>query len=182
MRRWWYKAMLALLCGGTRLVLAQVTPIGGARPTPKLTVGNTLTVTASPSAVSFALVSKGVAAGSSPVVVTTTWSGISLLSSLNIYAYFTTSTAALSGSTPVINLPTSCVSGQDTTGIPTSYTAFTQSTPVAGASLQLYSTVSIISLGGTHVDNLSLQINLTSLPQLPAATYTGVLYIQAQAL
>ncbi|MBS1800555.1 MAG: hypothetical protein JSS95_12110 [Acidobacteria bacterium] len=161
---------------------AQVAKIGPARPSPKLTIGDTITVSASPSAVTFLLVSKGVALASSPIVVTTTWSGVSLLSSLNLYAYFTSSTAALSGSTPVVNIPSANVLGKDTTGIPTSFTSFTQSIPVGGASLQLYSTSSILSLGGNHVDNLTLEIDLTSLPQLPAATYSGVLLLQAQAL
>jgi hypothetical protein len=34
---------------------------------------------------------------------------------------------------------------------------------------------------GTHVDAMAFNINLTTLPQLPAATYTGTLNIQAQA-
>jgi hypothetical protein len=161
---------------------AQVARVGPTRPSPQVTIGDTLTVTASPSAVNFALVSKGVALGSSPIVITTTWTGISLLSSLNLYAYFSSSTAALSGGTPLVNIPTANVLGKDTTGIPTAFTPFTQGTPIGGASLHLYSTVSILSLGGNHVDNLSLEINLTTLPQLPAATYTGVLLIQAQAL
>jgi len=163
-------------------VQAQATRVGPPRPSPQLTIGDTLTVTASPSVVNFALVSKGVALGSSPIVVTTTWTGISLLSSLNLYAYFSSSTAALSGSVPLVNIPTADVLGKDTTGIPIAFTQFTQGTPIAGASLHLYSLTSILSLGGSHVDNLSLEINLTTLPQLPAATYTGVLLIQAQAL
>jgi hypothetical protein len=81
-----------------------------------------------------------------------------------------------------VNIPSANVLGKDTLGIPTSFTPFTQSNPVAGASLQLYSTSSILSLGGSHTDNLSLEIDLTTLPQLPAATYSGVLLIQAQAL
>ena len=159
---------------------AQVARIGPAKP--QLTLGDTLTLTASPSAINFALVSKGVALGSSPIVVTTTWSGISLLSSVNLYAYFSSSTAALSGSSPIVNIPTANVLGKDTSGIPTAFTQFTQTTPIAGASLHLYSITSILSLGGSHVDNLSLEIDLTTLPQLPAATYSGVLLLQAQAL
>jgi hypothetical protein len=152
------------------------------QPKPQLTIGDTLTVTASPGAVSFLLVSKGIALGSSPIVVTTTWTGISLLSSINLYAYFSSSLSALSGSTPVVNIPTANVLGKDTAGIPTTFVPFTQSGPAVGASLHLYSMTSILSLGGSHVDNLSLEIDLTTLPQLPAATYSGVLLIQAQAL
>jgi hypothetical protein len=146
-------------------------------------VGDSLTVVASPGLVTFALVSHGVATGSATVVATTTWSGVSLLSSLNVYAFFSSATAALSGGTPVSHIPSSCVLVKDSSGIPTGYTAFTQSSPLGGtgASVQLFSQSSLLSLGGTHTDNLMLEINLTSLPQLPAATYSGALTIQAQA-
>jgi hypothetical protein len=175
--------IVALALGFAPLLsYCQVTQIGVPKPSPRLTIGDNLTLTATPSNVNVQLVPRGVALGSSPIVVTTTWSGISLLSSLNVYAYFVSSTAALSGGSPVVNIPASCVLGRDTTGIPTAFTPFTQATPVAGASLHLYSQVSILSLGGTHVDNLSIEIDLTSLPQLPAAVYSGVLYLQAQAL
>lgn len=170
--------LAGFLCIGTS---AQVKSVGPARPNPRITVGDTITVTASPSAVSFALVSKGIAQGSSAVTVTTTWSGISLLSSLDLYAFFSSSAAALSGGSPVVQIPSSNVLGKDTTGLPTSFTSFTQGTPMAGASLHLYSTSSILTLGGTHVDNLTLEISLTSIPQLPAGTYSGVLLLQAQA-
>lgn len=178
-----YRWIAMLLLSPALLIQAQVTRVGNLRPRPRLTIGDTLTVSASPSAISFALVSKGTASGSSPVVVTTTWSGVSLLSSLNLYAYFTNAGAALSGGSPVVNIPSSCVLGMDTTGIPTTFTPFTQTNPLGGvgASLKLYSTTSFLSLGGSHTDNLSLEINLTTIPQLPAGTYTGVLLIQAQA-
>jgi hypothetical protein len=69
-----------------------------------------------------------------------------------------------------------------TTGVPVSFTPFTQTGPFggAGAGLQLVSGGSLVSLGGSRTDVLSLKINLGSLPQLPAATYTGTLYVQAQ--
>jgi hypothetical protein len=171
-----------VFCSTALTAFAQVAQVGAVRPRPQLTIGDTLTVIASPSALSFPLVSKGVATASSVVVVTTTWTGVSLLSTLKLYAFFTSSSAALSGGTPVVNIPSSCVLGKDTNGVPTSFTQFTQSGPVAGASLLLYSTSSILSLGGSHTDNLTLQIDLTTIPQLPAATYTGVLLLQAQAL
>jgi len=163
------------------LAYGQVRQIGAPKPSPHITIGDSVTVTATPSAVSFQLVAGGVALASNPIVVTTAWSGISLLSSVNVYAYFGSSTAALSGSSPIVNIPSSLISGKDATGIPTSFTPFSQAVPVAGASLQLYSLSSLLSLGGSHTDTLTLQIDLTTLPQLPAAVYTGVLYFQAQA-
>ncbi|HWB32197.1 MAG TPA: hypothetical protein VG714_03395 [Acidobacteriaceae bacterium] len=151
---------------------------------PELTLGDTLTVTASPGAVSFTLVPGGIATGSSSVTVTTNWTGISLLSSVRLYGSFSSATTALSGGTPVSYIPSSAVLGKVATGTPTTYTPFTQTNPLggAGASLLLFSQTSILSLSGNRSDNLDLEINLTSLPQLPAATYTGVLTLQAQAL
>lgn len=147
----------------------------------------TLTVTASPTLVNFNLVPKGVAVGSNPVVITTTMTGVSLLNILNLYGYFSLASQALSGGTPTAYIPSSAVLGQMTTGSPTSYTAFTQGSPVAGSSLLLYSTGSLLSIGciavgaSCRTDSLSLEIDLRSLPQQPAATYTGTLYLQAQA-
>jgi hypothetical protein len=182
-QRTWLGALVSML-----LLLpaaAQVTRVGSVNPNSKLLSLGSLTVSASPSLVNFALTPSAVVLGSSPIVVTTSWSGVSLLSELNVYAYFTSSIAALSGGSPVVNIPSSCVLGMDPSGIPTGFTAFTQSNSVggAGAGLQLASLSSLLILGtSSHTDNLSLEINLKTMPQLPAAVYTGVLILQAQAL
>jgi hypothetical protein len=108
-----------------------------------------------------------------------------LTCTINVYGYFTSANAALSGGSPIVNIPSSEVLGQVTTGIPTSYTAFTQSNPFggAGASLELVSqSFFIISGGSSRTDPLQLEIDLTSQPQLPAGAYSGTLYIQAQSL
>jgi hypothetical protein len=142
-----------------------------------------LGVTDSPGSVSFTLTPGGTSTASSSIAITTTWvGGLGFTGSLILYGYFSSATAALSGGTPVSNIPSSDVFGQVPTGTPTSYTAFTQTTPYSGASgLQLYSITSVAVLGGNRTDNLSLKINLSSIPQLPAATYTGVLYLEAQS-
>jgi hypothetical protein len=159
---------------------AQVTRVGGTRSGPQLTTGDTLAVSATPSAVSFALVSGGVAPGSSSILVTTSWTGS--FASIEIYASFSSPGAALSGGSPVVQIPSSCVLGKDSTGIPVNFTAFTESNPLGGAgdSLNLYS-VSNFS-AGSRTDSLSLNINLSGMPQLPAGSYSGVLLLQAQAL
>jgi hypothetical protein len=71
-----------------------------------------------------------------------------------------------------------------TTGLPTSYTAFTQTCPfgVAGASLQLFSETVTGSDTGNRTDALSLMLDLSSLRELPADTYTGTLIIEAQCI
>jgi hypothetical protein len=105
---------------------------------------------------------------------------------INLYGYFSNAAAALSGGgSPVVNIPSSEVLGQVPTGSPTSFTSFTQSAPLggAGASLLLFTqSFFLIAGGGSRTDALSLEINLANQPQLPAGTYSGTLFIQAQSL
>ncbi len=150
------------------------------------TLGESLTVSVSPSTMTFALVSGGTAAGNTPIAITTTWVLAASRANLVLDAYMSSATAALStAGPPVVNIPSSEVYGQMTTGTPTSFTAFTQTGVVgtASAGLTLY-TVALTSSNraGTRTDNLSLEINLSAQPQAPAAVYTGTVYIQAQAL
>lgn len=156
------------------------------------TLNESLTVTAAPTSgtnVTFALVSGGTATGSAPVAMTTSWVMKGSRASVTMTGYFTSATQALAGtgSSPSY-IPTSEILGQVTTGAPTSFTAFTQ-TPgtgalgTAGASLVLFTqTVNGSNRSSSRSDNLNLEINLTSQPQLPADTYTGTLNLQAQAL
>jgi hypothetical protein len=160
------------------------------RPRPQLVcILCSLTVSASPTSTSFTLVQGGVSTASSPIVIVTTLTGVSALSSLSLYGYFSSSTAALTdGATAPNNIPSSAVLGKMPTGTPTSFTPFTGTNPVgtAGAGLLLYSTSSLLTLGcfpaSCRTDTLNLEINLGSLPQLPAGTYHGTLLLQAQAL
>jgi len=150
------------------------------------TLGELLSITATPSAVTFTLVQGGVAVGSAPVAIQTKWLFLPTRANLFLNGYFASSTAALTdGAATPDYIPASAVLGQMTTGSPTTYTAFTQNTVLgpAGAGLLLF-TQSLTSLtrASTRTDNLSLEINLASLPQLPAGVYTGTLTLQAEAL
>jgi hypothetical protein len=152
----------------------------------KATLGESLTVAATPSTVAIPLLSGGTAIGSSPVAITTTWILSASRTAVTLVGYFSSATAALTdGATTPTNIPSSEVLGQMTTGTPAAFTAFTQTSPLgaAGAGLTLFTQ----NLSGTNrtanrTDNLNLEINLASQPQLPAGTYTGTLNIQAQAL
>jgi len=150
------------------------------------TLAESLTVAATPSSVSFTLVSGGTANGSAPVAVTTAWVLNRNRTSVSLVGYFSSATAALTdGGSPAITIPTSEVLGRVTTGTPTTYTAFTGSPALApaGAGLGLFTqTITDTNRAANRSDNLDLQINLTAQPQLPAGTYTGTLSIQAQAL
>jgi hypothetical protein len=138
-----------------------------------------LTLSAAPGLVNFVLVPNGAANGSGTVAITTTWALQPSVGAVTVWAYFSSAPSALSDGAGD-NIPSSSVSGSPNGG---AFTAFTGISPfAAGSSLQIYS---LRILGnnktGTRVDNLDLKINTTGL-NLPAATYTGVMHIQAQAL
>lgn len=149
------------------------------------TLGETLTISATPGAVNFSLVSGGVATGSAPVAITTTWVLGASRANVVLDAYFSSTAALTFAGPPASNIPTSAVLGQMTTGTPTTFTPFTQTAALgtAGAGLTLFTqSLSSVNRASTRTDNLNLEIDLSSLPQLPSATYTGTLTIQAQAL
>src|SRR5271169_3407697 len=59
------------------------------------TLGESLTVAATPAAVNIPLVSGGTAAGSSPVAITTTWVLSASRSAVTLVGFFSSATAAL---------------------------------------------------------------------------------------
>lgn len=141
-------------------------------------LAESLTVTLSANAVNFSL-SAGSASnpGSVGVTATTAWTLGSGRTSVALYAYFTSATAALTDGAGH-NIPSSAFYIADNAGTPAALTS-----SVLGNTGTQLSTVAITNANrsGSHADNLTFNIDLTSLPQLPAATYTGTLNIQAQA-
>jgi hypothetical protein len=149
------------------------------------TLAESLTIAATPSSVNFTLVAGGTATASAPVVITTTWVLAQGRANVVLDGYFASATAALASGAPVSNIPSSAVYGLMSTGTPTTYTAFTQTAALgtAGAGLTLFTQpLTALNRAAFRADSLSLQINLTSLPQLPSASYTGALILAAQAL
>jgi hypothetical protein len=186
---WLYGACLAAALSPSAKSLAQALKV---QTTPSVIKPHlvcvlcSLKVTASPSLVTFTLVSSGVALGSAPITIVTTLSGVaSIAGTVTVFAYFATPASALTGTMTATNvIPASSVLGQDSSGIPTTYTAFTQNGPAGagGGSLTLFTQTSVVGLllPLSHTDALSLEIDLTGRPgQLPD-TYTGTLMIQAQ--
>jgi hypothetical protein len=151
---------------------------------------NSITVSVAPAAVNWPNLIPGSATNtaSAPVVVTTSWN----LSpagggfNLKVYAYFNSSTVAMAHSASCVtgcgDIPSSAFQIGLNGGALTSVTG-TGPFGAAGASLQIAS----VPITGTNktasrVDTLQLNINLSTLPTLPADTYSGVLNIQAQSL
>jgi hypothetical protein len=147
----------------------------------ELIFSGTISLSATPAAVNFNLVRNGTAPGSSHVTITTTFSGIGIGTTMDLYAYFASPTSALTdGRTPANLIPSSAVLGQVTTGMPTAFTPFTQTTPFNGATtgLQLYDETDTLNFGTTRTDVLNLEINLAGV-SIPAGSYTGTITLQA---
>jgi hypothetical protein len=175
-------ALCFLLCLGSGEAFAQAVRVGKGQVLPTLTGGGSVTVTAAPALLTFQLISGGVAGADSSIVVATTWTGQRRLCALNLYGYFSAAGAALAGGWPTVNIPSAAVLGQMSTGPARKYTPFTQSNPVAGASLLLFGELFLAGSDGSRIDTLNIQIDLTGSPQLPAGSYSGTLYLQAQML
>ena len=160
---------------------AQAVPLRNPTTRPfSLNPNSSITLAASPNGVGFNLVSHGVAAASGPIAITSTLTN-PMSTSVNLYGSFGSAPAALTGAASGVAIPSACVFGEVPTGAVTSFTAFTQSNTLgsAGAGLTLVSQMGLTS-GQTRTDSLYLKIDLSTLPRVPADSYMGVLYLQAQ--
>ncbi len=140
-----------------------------------------LSVNLSGNAVTFNLTAASPAnPGNTGITATTTWNS-KPGRNVSLYAYFNTAANALTdGAGHAIASAGFQIS--DNGG---AFRSLTNMVPFggAGAGLQLFtSKITGLSKRGTNVDQMLFNIDLSSLPQLPAGTYTGVLYIQAQVI
>ncbi len=142
-------------------------------------LSTSLTVTAAPSLVNFALVPNGIANGSVPITVNTSWTLKPSVGAVTVYAYFSSAAAALTDGA-ADNIPSSSVTASVNGG---GFTAFTGASPFAAASSITLSTWRILGNNrtGNHTDTMNMRISTVGL-NLPAGLYTGILNIQAQAL
>ncbi len=145
----------------------------------------TLTVSVSPANVNFLLVRNGTAAGNASLTLVTTLTGAATIyGTINLYAFFASSTADLKGNISSDDvLPSSAVLGRCTTGLPTTYTYYNKNDPLSlkKNSLEIFSqSANGLLLPATRTDTLALEISLAGLPTVAADTYSGVLLIQAE--
>jgi hypothetical protein len=144
-------------------------------------VSDSVSVTPGVGTVNFTLLPGAAVTGAPQVPIATSWNvNPGHVGSMKLYAYFDSSTVALTDGTD--NIPSADVLGSVNSG---GFTALTQTGPfgAAGASLLLFTE----AIGGankikTRNDTLDVRVDLTGLPLLPAGTYTGTMRIQAQAL
>jgi len=173
--------MMAVMLFLTTIASAQVINSGVQSIALSATLAESISVNLSSNSVSFALTSGSASnAGSTGVTATTTW--ISKAGrNLTLYAYFSSSAAALSDGAGN-NIPSANFQISDNAA---AFTGLTSTVAFGGASagLSLY-TVKITGLNktGSHTDSMLFNIDLSTLPNLPAGTYAGTLNIQAQVI
>ena len=161
---------------------AQVLNSGAKTITLQAVLTDSVTVSLSGSAVNFTL-TPGSASnpGSVGVTATTTWTLKPSVGSVKVYAFFASSTVALTDGAGD-NIPSADFQISNNGA---AFTALTNTVPFGGANagLQLSSTPILgNNKSGSHTDSMNFNINLSTVPALPAASYAGTLTIQAQAI
>jgi hypothetical protein len=142
-----------------------------------------LTVTLLPASADFTLTSNSSTNNAAaPITATTTWSLVATRTNVSLYAYFSSTSAALahSASGNTTDIPSSRVE-VSVNGGPNS--AFSQTVPFGApnAGRQIFSQgITLVNLSGNRSDVLALNINLSGY-SLPADTYTGSLRLRAIA-
>lgn len=125
--------------------------------------------------------------GSAPVVVTTTWANLNPGQSkpLTVWAYFNSATAALAHLSACgvgcADIPSAAVEIGTNGG---AFLPVNQTGPfgAAGAALPIFSIrITGSNRSGVQVSTMNFNMNLSALPNLPADSYSGTLFIQAQA-
>lgn len=161
---------------------AQVRNSGASTITLNAVLNDSISVSLSSNAVNFSLTSGSASnPGSTGVTATTSWLLRPNVGSLKLYAFFSSSTAALTDGAGN-NIPSADFQISNNAG---PFNALTNTVPFGGANagLQLSSTPILgNNKSGTRTDNMNFNINLVPLPSLPAGVYTGTLTIQAQAI
>lgn len=176
-------AMLALIAAVAAMPAgAQVLNSAASAITLNANLSESLAVTLSSNAVNFNLTAGSPNnPGSTSITATTTWTLKPNIGSVKVYAFFANSTSALSDGAGD-NIPSAAFEISNNGG---AFTALTNTVPFGGANAGLLlSTTKILGNNrtGSHNDVMNFNINLSTLPNLPAATYTGTLTIQAQAI
>ena len=145
------------------------------------TLSESLTLSLSAAAVNFTLAAGNPAnPGSTPITATTTWTLKPGRTAVGVYAYFGNAAQAL-GDGAGNFIPSTAFFISDNGGAQTALTS-TVAFGGANAGYQMANVpITGLNKSANHTDAMVFNINLTTLPQLPASTYTGTLNIQAQA-
>ena len=173
--------VLSLMVAG-RSAHAQVINSGAQTITLQAVLNDSISVTLSGNAVNFNLTAGNANnPGSTGITATTTWLLKPSVGNVSVYAFFSSSAAALTDGAGN-NIPSADFQLSDNAG---PFTALTSTVPFGGANAGLMVSQTRIlgnNKSGSHTDVMNFNINLSTLPSLPASTYTGTLTIQAQAI
>jgi len=178
---------IALLLALSLIVLgrdaeAQVLNSGAKTITLQAVLTDSISVSLSSSAVNFNLTAGSASnPGSTGVTATTSWLLKPSAGTVTLYAFFSSSAAALTDGAGN-NIPSADFQISDNAG---PFTALTTTVPFGGASAGLtLSSTRILgnNRSSSHTDVLNFNINLSTLPNMPAGTFTGTLTLQAQAI
>ena len=165
-----------------RAAHAQVLNSGAKTIALQAVLNDSISVTLSSSAVNFNLTAGNPSnLGSTRVTATTSWLLKPSVGNVSVYAFFSNSAAALTDGAGN-NIPSADFQLSDNAG---PFTALTSTVPFGGANAGLLVSQTKIlgnNKSGSHTDVMNFNINLSTLPNLTAGTYTGTLTIQAQAI
>ena len=175
--------LAVLTLGLASMASAQVINSGAQPITLNATLAESLTLSLSANAVNFTLASGSATnVGSTNITATTAWVLKPGRTAVNVDAYFASASAALTDGAGN-NIPSSAFKVGVNAGAANPLVN-TVAFGAANAGLRLRSTtISGTNKSATVNDVMAFTIDLSggTLPQLPAATYTGTLNIQAQA-
>ena len=176
-------ALLAVLTVGLATMASAQINSGAQTVTLNATLAESLTLSLSASTVNFTLASGSATnSGSTNITATTSWVLKPSRAAVNVDAYFTSAAAALTDGAGN-NIPSSAFK-IGVNAAAANPLVNTVAFGAANAGLRLRSTtITGANKSATVNDILAFNIDLSggTLPQLPAATYTGTLNIQAQA-
>jgi len=167
----------------TTMASAQAINSGAQTIALNATLAESLTLSLSANSVNFTLAAGSAAnAGSTNITATTAWVLKPGRTAVGVYAYFANAASALTDGAGY-NIPSSAFFISDNAGPSTALTS-TIAFGAANGGMQLANVaITGANKNSSRTDLMAFNINLSggTLPQLPAATYTGTLNIQAQA-
>jgi hypothetical protein len=175
-------AVIAVLTMASTGVSAQAVNSGAQTIALNATLSESVTLTLSANAVNFNLTAGSANnPGSTSITATTSWALRPNRGSLSVYAFFANSASALSDGGGN-NIPSA---GFEVSDNGAAFQTLTNMVPFGGANagLQL-ANVRILGNNkqGSRTDTMDFNINLGTLPSLPAGVYSGTLTIQVQVI
>ena len=173
---------LVLIVAASGVGSAQVLNSGAQPIALNAVLKEAITLNLSANAVNFTLASGSASnPGSTSITATTSWTLRPSRGSLNVYAFFSSSAAALTDGLGD-NIPSANFEISNN-GAP--FAPLVNTVPFGGANAGLLlSSTRILGNNktGTRTDVMDFNINLSTLPALTPGTYTGTLTIQVQAI